>query len=56
MKDNYDKLLRLSEEAIKHADKKCKKACTGKVPFSPTTKKLQVAIVIWKGILRYKLR
>ena len=56
MKQEYDKLLQISENAIKYADKKCKKARTGKVPFSPTTKKLQGSIVIWKSILRYRLR
>ena len=52
MKEEYDKLLQLSEDAIKHADRKCKKAHTGMVPFSPTTRKLQGAVVIWKDVLK----
>ena len=54
MKYEYDKLHQLSENSIKHADKNCKKARTGAVPFSPTTKKLQGEVVMWKSILRYK--
>ena len=56
IKSEYDKLLQLSEDAIKYADKRCKKARTGKVPFSPTTKKLHGEVIIWKSILRYKLQ
>ena len=55
MKKEYDTLLQLSEEAIKHANRKCKKGHTGMVPFSPTTRKLQGAVVIWKDVLKYKL-
>ena len=56
MKEEYDKLLQLSEDAIKYADIKCKKAHTGMVPFSPTARKLQGEVIIWKDVLKYKLR
>ena len=56
MKTEYDKLLRISEDAIKHADKNCKKAHTGRVPFSPTTRKLQGEVVMWKEVIKYKSR
>ena len=56
MTETYNKLYQLSEKAINHADKKCKKTYMGRVPFSPMTKQLQGAIVIWKEILKYKLR
>ena len=56
MIDTYNKLHQLSEDTIKHAEMKCKKAHTGEVPFSPITKQLQGAIAIWKDILKYKLR
>ena len=55
MKEEYDKLLQISEAAIKYADRKCKKAHTGRIPFSPMTRKLQGAVMIWKDILKYKL-
>ena len=54
MKEEYNQLHKLSENTIKHANRKCKKAHTGKVPFSPTTKKVQDAVAIWKEILKYK--
>ena len=52
----YNKLHKLAEECVKHADTKCKKVHTGKVPFLPQTKKLQGEVVVWKAILKYQTR
>ena len=49
----YNKLHKLAEECIKHADTKCKKVHTDKVPLLPQTKKLQGEVVVWKAILKY---
>ena len=54
MELEYEKLSKISEQSIKYADRNCKKARTGKVPFSRKTKKLQGAIVVWKAILSHK--
>ena len=48
LKHEYKKPSKLSEQSIKHADRKCKKARAGKVPFCKKTKKLQGAI-LWYG-------
>ena len=54
LKFEYEKLSKISEQSIKYADKHCKKARTGKVPFCTKTKELQGAIVVWKAILSHK--
>ena len=50
----YNKLHKLAEECMKHADTKCKKVHTRQVPFSPQTKKLKGEVVVWKAILKYQ--
>ena len=50
----YDKLNHQVENAIKYADRKCKKGHMGAVPFSPKTKKLQGKILIRKAVLKYR--
>ena len=52
----YDNLNTTAEAAIKYADGNCKKTRTGKVPFSPKTKKLQGAAFMLKKIIKYCLR
>ena len=55
-KNIYDKLNKQVEDAIKYADRPCKKGHTGLVPFTPNTKKLQGEILIWKAVLKYRKR
>ena len=50
----YNKLHKLAEECVKHADTNCKKVHIGTVPFLSQTKKLQGEVVVWKAILKYR--
>lgn len=50
----YEKVIEIRHQAIKYADKHCRKLWMGKVPYSPEVKKAGIAIQLWNGIITKK--
>ena len=50
----FEQILQLRNEAIKYADKKCRKKKMGNVPYTPTLGKLSKTIGLWDGVVKKK--
>ena len=47
--DEYEKILELRAEGIRHPEKHCRKLRYGNVPFSPELQLARLEIELWKS-------
>jgi hypothetical protein len=53
--EEYEKLRKIRMNARTFADKRCRKLCMGKVPYSPELAAASSLIELWKAIISWKM-